>query len=404
MTGRPARARPPSKRWLAWIGGGIGIVLVLCAGIGVGSWIAIRQRYADTHDTHDLDERLATQVEAYLAQRPHGAVVVGVVQQERTAIYGFGQLPEGAVPDADTEYEIGSLSKVFTALLLADMVTRGDVATTDMLGDLRPRPANAYDAETRSAPAVSVITLGQLATHTSGLPRLPAGLSDAELASANPYAAYDLDRLWLDLDAAQLENAPGVSFQYSNFGAGVLGQILAQQAGVPFDALITERVLDPLDLGDTVLALTSDQHARLAPGFVLGANVPATNWDLNALAPAGGLKSTARDLTAFISANLHAAQGDRPIDRALVESHRVLYKGFDQSLAYGWIVQDQLWGQRAYWHNGGTGGYTSYLAIDFDHEAGIVILSNYGDTLAGNGDLDALGLAALPLISQVSLP
>ncbi len=404
MTGKPARARPPSKRWLAWIGGGVGVLLVLCVGIGAGGWLAIRQRYTDTPDTHDLDARLATLVQTYLARRPHGAVVVGVVQQNRTAIFGYGKLPEGAAPLADTEYEIGSLSKVFTALLLADMVARGDVATTDMLGDLRPRPSDTYDAETRSAPAVSVITLGQLATHTSGLPRLPAGLTDAELGSANPYAAYDLDRLWQDLDSAQLENAPGVAYGYSNFGAGVLGQVLAQHAGLPYDALITERILTPLGLSDTVLALTADQHTRLAPGFVLDADVSATNWDLNALAPAGGFKSTARDLTAFIAANLLVGQSERPIDRALVESHKILHKGFDQSLAYGWIVQDQLWGQRVYWHNGGTGGYTSYLAIDFDHDAGIVILSNYGDTLAGNSDLDGLGLAALPLISRISLP
>lgn len=400
----PPASTPRRRRWLVWAAVAVGIGLLACVGILGGGWFALRQRFADIPDTHDLDQRLAAEAQTYLATRPKGALVIGVVQDGRSAIYGFGALPDGSAPDGDTVYEIGSISKVFTGLTLAALVSTDDANVTEALGDVLGDTIGSYSDEARSSPAVAVITLGQLATHTSGLPRLPQGLTDDELAGADPYAAYSLDRLWQDVREAQLNNAPGVAYEYSNFGAGVLGQALAQRAGVDYGELVADRVLEPLSLNGTTLALAADQQTRFAPGFVLGSDEPASAWDLNALAPAGGFKSTARDLTAFIAANLAAATGDRPIDRALTESHRELYNSWDTRLAYGWIVQDQLWGQRVYWHNGGTGGYTSYLAIDFEHQAGIVILSNYGDALAGNNDLDGLGLVSLPLLARVSLP
>lgn len=403
----PQAARKPAsrrRRWLIWVGGTLIAGLLLCVGAGVGGWFAIRQRFADQTDTRDLDARLAGAAQQYLTTRPQGALVIGVVQHGRTAVFGFGHLPDGSSPTADTVYEIGSLSKVLTGLTLADRVVNGEVTLDAMLGDLIPSTLSDYEGGTRAGSAIALITLEQLVTHTSGLPRLPAGLTQDELASADPYAAYDLDRLWQDLATTQLENAPGVGFAYSNFGAGVLGQVLARRSGLDYADLVAERVLVPLALADTTLTLSDAQRARLAPGFVLGSDAPAANWDLNALAPAGGFKSTARDLTALIAASLAADGGDRAIDRALVESRTVLYKGWDQNLAYGWIVQDQIWGQRVAWHNGGTGGYTSYLAIDFEHDAGIVLLSNYGDALAGNDDLDGFGLTTLPWIARVSLP
>lgn len=394
----------PRRRWLLWIVAGAGIALLACVGIVAGGWLAVRQRFADTPDTHDLDARLAAQAEDYLASRPHSALVIGVVQDGRSAIYGFGALPDGSTPDGDTVYEIGSITKVFTAVTLATMVEGGEVAVTDSLGTLLPDRTGLYSGATRSSPAVSLITLGQLTTHTSGLPRLPQSLSDVELTSNDPYAGYSLDRLWQDLSGVELNNAPGVSYEYSNFGAGVLGQVLADQAGVDYATVLADRVTEPLGLADTTLSLSADQRARFVPGFVLGTDESAPPWEMNALAPAGGLKSTARDLMAFIAANLDAAAGGRPIDRALALSHNELYSGFGVQQAYGWVMQEQIWGQRVHWHNGGTGGYTSYLAIDFENRAGIVILSNYGDAMAGNTDLDGLGLVALPLIARVSLP
>lgn len=407
MTKKPASPTPPQprrRRWLIWIGGLLAVCLLSTVGIGFGGWLALRQRFADLPDTHDLDTRLATEAQAYLADRPNGALVIGVVQDGRTAVFGFGAMDDGSAPDADTVYEIGSISKVLTGLTLAALVSDGTVAITDTLGSLVESTTSDYSGGNRASPAIALITLQHLVTHTSGLPRLPQSLSDDELAGEDPYAAYDSARLWQDLRTAQLENAPGLAHLYSNYGAGVLGQTLAQTTGQDYAALVAERILKPLTLSDTVVELTDAQRDRLAPGHVLGSNASAPNWTLNALAPAGGFKSTARDLTDLIAANLTAATGSRPIDRALLESHAVLYSSWDVTMAYGWFVQDQLWGQRVLWHNGGTGGYTSYIAIDFEHQAGIVLLSNYGDAMAGDNDLDALGLVSLPLIARVSLP
>ncbi|HRF46393.1 MAG TPA: serine hydrolase domain-containing protein [Anaerolineales bacterium] len=395
--------RKPRRRWLLWVIGVLAACVLITTGVGLGGWLALRQRYADLEDTRDLDVRLAAEARSYLATRPAGALVIGVVKAERVAIFGFGALPDGTVPDGDTIYEIGSLSKVLTGATLAALVSTGDVSLADTLGGVIVPGASDYTRES-VAPAVAIITLQQLVTHTSGLPRLPQGMTEDELISADPYAAYDEGRLWQDLAHAQLDTVPGTSYTYSNYGFGALGQALARRMDQTYVALVAERILTPLAMADTALELSADQQARLAPGMVLGTNAAAPNWNLNALAPAGGYKSTARDMTAFIAANLVAATGERGIDRALTESHTTLRTGWDATLAYGWNIQEQLWGQRVFWHNGGTGGYTSYMAIDFDNQAGIVILSNYGDAMAGSNDLDALGLVSLPLIARISLP
>ncbi len=208
-----------------------------------------------------------------------------VVRDQDTAAGGFG----GAGPR--TIFQIGSVTKVFTALLLADMAERGEVHLSDPAASYLPGPAG-------DGP-----TLADLATHTSGLPRLPRGLlRSALLHPRDPYARYPPARLVRDAGRALRAGSPGSHYAYSNFGFGLLGYLLGQAAGTPYETLVTRRICVPLGLSDTTFAAPGPPRA--ARGHRRARPVP--DWRLGALAGAGGLYSTAADLARFLRACLLA--------------------------------------------------------------------------------------------------
>jgi CubicO group peptidase (beta-lactamase class C family) len=226
----------------------------------------------------------------------------------------------------------------------------------------------------------SPITLAHLAEHTSGLPRLPEGFDPAD--SQNPYADFDEAKLYASLQRLRLARAPG-EYEYSNFGAGLLGHVLERQASLPYERLVVDRVLGPLGMADTRIDLGPDQRRRLAPPY--GADLALSrNWDLAALAGAGGLRSTCRDLLVFVEANLDPPEG--PLGRALERAARERKAiGGGQAVGLGWhIAGDHL----TRWHDGGTGGYHSWLAIVPSLRLGVVVLANTAtDRISQLGEL-----------------
>ena len=246
---------------------------------------------------------------------------------------------------ADTQFEIGSITKVFTALLLADAAQEGRLK---------------LDAPVGAPFSPSAITFEQLATHTSGLPRLPADLKSPD--PANPYATQSLARLIKSFDAAARKARPAAS-DYSNLGFAALGQAVAASWNEPYAPLLRRRLLAPLDLTDTVADWRQADRDRLAPGH--DEAQPATHWDMTAYAPAGSLVSTTRDLAKFVRVCL-AADPTHPLHAALADTLRARVpsgdgNGGDQvGLAWQTTKRD---GATVYWHNGGTGGFRSFLAF-----------------------------------------
>jgi D-alanyl-D-alanine-carboxypeptidase/D-alanyl-D-alanine-endopeptidase len=224
-------------------------------------------------------------------------MVIGIYREGDIAFVGVGQLSPGdeSTPTADTVYEIGSISKTFTGVLLADAVVRGEV-TLDA-------PLSSFMPEGLKAPAheAGPITLEALATHRSALPRMPLNLGAVD--PANPYAAYTEDQLWAMIDGFRLTRPPGETYVYSNLAVGLLGTILADKADMTYAELLRTRICEPLDMTDTSIVLTDAQRARLAPPHLSG-GVPSTNWDFDCLAPCGGIRSTARDMMRFLAAHL----------------------------------------------------------------------------------------------------
>ncbi len=208
-------------------------------------------------DDADLRVLLRARVEA-----SHGSegIVVGIVDAHgpRIISYGHAEGASGRAVDGDTVYEIGSITKVFTSVILADMVGHGEVKLDDPAAKFLPSSVKMPSRKGRE------ITLVDLATHTSGLPSLPDNFSPAN--AQNPYADYTVAQLYEFLSSYKLTNDIGANYDYSNLGGGLLGHVLALRAGVSYEALVEARICRPLGLTDTVITLTPELRARLAQG------------------------------------------------------------------------------------------------------------------------------------------
>lgn len=295
-------------------------------------------------------------------------VVVGATSAAGRVVVGHGRLSadDPTRPDGDTVFEIGSITKVFTSTVLADLVSRQelglDTPVRSLLGDGVRMP-------TRDG---AEITLGHLATHSSGLPRLPANFVPED--PTNPYADYTVDHLHEFLASHELARDIGAAVEYSNLGYGLLGHALALREGTGFETLVYDRILDPLEMPDTAVELTPALRERLAPGHD-GQLRPAANWELPVLAGAGALRSTVNDLLTFLEANLGLRESPLGEAMALAHTPRRRDDALGMDIGLGWIIATD--GDRRFvWHNGGTGGYASFLAFDPDAGEGIVILSN----------------------------
>lgn len=226
-----------------------------------------------------------------IAGRPGAGIVVGVIDPSGHRIVAGG--PAGADGfDRDTLFEIGSISKIFTSLLLADMVQRGEVSLDDPARTYLPQGATMPTRDGRE------ITLLDLATHRSGLPRLPGNLSITD--AANPYVDYTEADMLEFLAGYALPRGAGAEYEYSNLGTGLLGYLLARRAGTDYETLVQQRILGPLGMDDTTIALDVDERARFATGHDHYMR-PTSPWDLPALAGAGALRSTMDDMLRLLA-------------------------------------------------------------------------------------------------------
>jgi CubicO group peptidase (beta-lactamase class C family) len=309
-----------------------------------------------------------------------GIIVAAIDAHGRNTVsYGTVARDRSDAPDGNTVFEIGSITKVFTSLLLADMAERGEVRLDEPVADLLPKTVKVPSHNGRQ------ITLLDLSTQSSGLPRLPTNAHPADFM--NPYADYTPAKLYEFLSGYKLTRDPGEKYEYSNLGAGLLGHALALKAGMSYEELLRKRIFDPLGMHDTSITLTADQKKRLAPGYNAALN-PAANWDFDALAGCGALRSTANDMLTFLSANLELT--DTPLKAAMrrMRSIRKPTGMPDLDIAMAWHIFTKFGGEIV-WHNGGTFGYRSFIGFDPAAKKGVVVLCN---TFMDNDDV---GLHAL---------
>ncbi len=320
-------------------------------------------------DTADIREILVRRIDH---QRQAAGIVVGVVEPNGRRVVPYGTLAQGdpATVDADTIFEIGSVTKVFTSLLLADMVNGNEVALDDAAAKYLPGHVTMPE---RSGKA---ITLLDLSTHTSGLPRLPANLKLND--PANPYAAYTVDDMYQFLSGYTLARDPGSEFEYSNLGAGLLGHILACRAGTEYESLIRSRITQPLRMPDTAITLSSSMAQRMATGHN-ALLAPVSNWDLPTLAGAGALRSSANDMLTFLETFL--GYKESPLAAAMKAMLEIRRPAGKLEIGLGWFIVGDI-----AWHDGGTGGFRSFLGCDPKARTGVVVLSN-ASTPCGVADI-----------------
>jgi D-alanyl-D-alanine-carboxypeptidase/D-alanyl-D-alanine-endopeptidase len=322
-------------------------------------------------------------------------IVVGVIDPKgrRIVAYGSPAKDDKRPLNGDTIFEIGSITKVFTSLVLMDMVQKGEVAVTDPVSKYLPATVKIPERNNKK------ITLQDLSTQSSGLPRMPSNFSPKD--NSNPYADYSVEQLYQFLSGYQLTRDIGAQYEYSNLGVGLLGHVLTLRAGMDYETLVRSRICEPLGMSSTRVTLSPEMKARLAIGHspTLSA-VP--NWDLSTLAGAGALRSSANDMLTFLAANLGYTKTPLAAAMAAELSIRRPTGSPDMEIADGWHVQTKN-GNSIIWHNGGTGGYRTYIGFDPKSHAGVVVLSNIS-TAAGPDDIGRHLLDASYPLAKVEPP
>jgi len=281
---------------------------------------------------------------------------------------------DARVPDADTVFEIGSITKVFTSLVLADMIEKSEVKPDDPVAKFLPASVHVPSRNGRQ------ITLLDLSMQVSGLPRLPDNLKPSK--PANPYADYEAANLYEFLSHYTLTRDPGEKYEYSNLAVGLLGHALSLKAGMSYEELLRRRIFEPLGMSSTSSTLSESQQKRLAPGHN-GSLHPVANWDFAVLAGCGALRSTANDMLKFLAANLELT--DTPL-KAAMRRMRSERKSTDMpgvDIAMAWHIFTKF-DTQIYWHNGGTFGYRSFAGFVPAAKKGVVVLCN---TFMDNDDL-----------------
>lgn len=329
------------------------LLLVLCSAAA----------FAQTLSNPDIRRILVERIDE---RKESVGIVVGIIDSNGRRFISHGKMAaDGAPVNPDTIYEIGSITKVFTAILLADMVEKKEVSLDDTVAKYLPAGAKLPEKGAGS------ITLRDLSMQFSALPRMPGNFKPAN--PNDPFADYGPKQLYEFLSSYQLTEAPGEKYVYSNVGVGLLGHLLTLRAGATYEKLVRTRIAEPLGMGSTWVKLPAELESRFATGHNPGLQ-PVPHWTLDALEGAGVLRSSAKDMLQFLAANLGYVKTPlAPVLAATVASRRKAAPNME--LGLGWhIIHNE--GEELIWHNGGTGGFRTWAGYNPKTRVGVVVLSN----------------------------
>lgn len=313
-------------------------------------------------------------------------IVVGIVDERGCRVFSYGKMKKGGIEDVngDTLFEIGSITKVFTALLLEDMVDHGELRLDDRIGKFLPMTVKTPSYKGKE------ITLVDLATHTSGLPDVPFSSWHMLLHHKDPYAGFGEKELYKYLARCKIHEEIGTKFEYSNLGMELLGQVLSLKAGTNYESLVLKRICGPLKMNSTRITIPTDLQARFATGHDQSGR-PVNLWSAP-LPGDGALRSSVNDLLKFLSAQM--GMNHSVLSEAMIKTQVPRHKAGDyEEVALGWIVDKR---SGLIWHNGGTSGFCSWISFDKKARSGAVVLANsendvddFGKMLSGHMNADA---------------
>lgn len=316
----------------------------------------------------------STALKDYFSKLPDNVqLAVAVIENGVPAFYGFIKESDSIrlIENKDVLFEIGSITKVFTATLLAHCIVNEKI---------KPQ-ATANQYFRFKFKEKQPITLIELSNHTSGLPRLPANFVTTGFIPDNPYKNYTVSDFQQYLkDGLKLNAKPGTTYDYSNTGAGLLGTIIGISQKATYRELVRELIFDRYEMTATYTSGNSIQN-RMVKGMQEDGS-EASNWDWDAFAGTGCIISSVTDLSKFAIAQFN------PDNKELALTHVPTFTINDRmKIGMGWHIVLSKTGTEYLWHNGGTGGYSSSMALDVQHKNGIILLSNIAP---GDGGIDRL--------------
>jgi serine-type D-Ala-D-Ala carboxypeptidase/endopeptidase len=410
------------KEFLARLiyGHGVTAVLSMCLVLllFIGSFTAISitfstaSAYYTSSTNSSINKEISPQVKSFILNKiinkSKAAIVVGFVDPNGTRIFSFGNMSKSHnIPvNENTLFDIGSITKTFTTLLLADMVEQGIVNLTDPIEKYLPASVKVPEFNGHK------ITFEDLATHTSGLPGMPSNIwLNKKVGTFNPH--YNASLLYQGLSNTKLTREPGTKFQYSSFGIGLLGHILSLKAGVPYEQLVKDRILNVLGMNDTKITLSQNEiKNRFAVGHMGGKEISAPTIP-TIMAGAGAFRSTASDLLKYVSANLGFLH--TKLDDAIQLQHLIRHPiipstnpmNYSEYLALDYRVLTNL-GTETLSHTGAINGWNANVAFTPTKQIGVVAFCSCDSTDADMGSfnwvlLHLTGVKSLTANSEVGI-
>lgn len=354
--------KPPGCQWgvtrssrLVWNPVG-GLIWVLISLLGASDLFAAQ-----------ISDAIKSSIQRRVDYGYNPGIVIGLINASGRDFYGYGSLDleSQQTPDEHTFYEIGSVTKVFTTSLLAEMVDRGDVTLDTPVASLLP--------DATSVPSLRgvEITLLDLATHFSGLPNNPPKILEND--PLNPFAPFATSDLYELLETEMLTHTPGTHYEYSNLGLGLLGFALSEKLALPYGEALRERILSPLGLQDTGVTLSPGQSSRRAQGYQ--GVLKRAPFAIETIDAAGILLSTANDMLTFLEHQLDLKES--PLNDVFQEAHRARHNlgSPEQNIGLGWILL-RLGPDTITMHDGATLGHNAFAGFNAGTKRGVVVLSN----------------------------
>ncbi len=333
--------------------------------------IAKKIGISDNKKQTALDLKIDSIVNEFISNPINAGLSVGIIQNGATFFYHYGETKKEThqLPTNQTIYEIGSVSKTFTGLLLAQALSDKKITLED---DIRKfLPAKLPNLEYKSNP----IKIRHLVNHTSTIPRIPVNLDkQPNYDPLNPYKNYTKAMVYDYLKNLRLDEMPGIVQDYSNTGMALLGIILENVYQQSYETLLQKYISTPFIMKNTFVNVPDNQIVNFADGYNdKGSNT--THWDLGDQVGAGGIKSTIEDMTLYLNENITEK------DSITAISHKVTYQKDKKEAGLAWFIQPTKNSNTLIWHNGGTYGFTSFCGFIKEKKCGVVVLSNSGNSV-----------------------
>jgi len=346
------------------------VVSVIILGLIALDYILFIHQLPEAGEDFAITDSVKAVIRDNVNNGKHQSLFVGIIDKNDVEYFYYGDTAKDENPiDENTIFEIGSVTKVFTTLILADMVEKGEVSLNDPIDKFLPEEVSTPSKNGRT------ITLFDLATHSSGLPRMP---HDFPISDMDEQFQYDREEMYDSLSKVELSREIGSEYEYSNFGVSLLGHLLSLKADLSYEELLKERVLDKLGLESTCIKQCDALRDRFAKPHLFG--FPANELNLSdEMSGAGEIRSSGKDMLSFLSYAMGLKDSDLRDSFELTQKvNRQIDDKLSIGLAWHMLQKDD---RTIIWHNGATNGFASFVGFDPESNQGVVVLTNSLNTV-----------------------